>query len=310
MANARHSTTLGRRALRRLGILPAQPPVPLRSSVWSRPCPLDAMGAEVLQIDGLFLRIYRAAYQGGKTRGGERFPGLPHDVNHPHHEHDDHLASVPTFVLVHGIGVSARYFTKLASDLSKIGEVFLLDLPGFARLPTPPRVLSVAGFAAAVHKTLIRHGVKNPIIVGHSMGAQVVVELLARRPDYARAGVLIGPPVNDHERSLLKVGWRFAQSSIHESRALRIIALRAYLQCGIAWFVDVLPQMMRYPIEQRIKAVRVPMVLVRGEFDFVAPTSWLHRLGAKNPHVVTGAAHSVIYAHDSAVYDIIASLVE
>ena len=137
------------------------------------------------------------------------------------------------------------------------------------------------------------------------MGAQVVTELCARAPNFASRVVLIGPPVNAVERTLAWQAARFAQSSLHETRGLRLIAIRAYLQCGLAWFLDVLPAMMRYPIEERIREVSAPLLLVRGEYDYVSPDDWLVQLGADNPHVISDAAHSVIYAHDDEVFALV-----
>lgn len=277
-------------------------PLQLRPIRTRKDDPLDRLSAELVKVDGCWVRIFRKAYSGPGAPPGDRFPGLSPAGTAEAPER-------PTFVLIHGIGVSSHYFVNLSEDLARLGDVFLIDLPGFANLPQPPEVLSIAGFAAIVHDVLTAHGVHRPVIVGHSMGAQVVTELLARAPGYAERAVLIGPPVNDAERNVARQLTRFVQSSLHETRSLRLIAIRAYLQCGLAWFVDVLPQMMRYPIEERIQLVTEPTLLVRGEFDYVAPTPWLQRLGARNPQVVAGAAHSVIYAHDREVFELISDFV-
>ncbi|OKL55109.1 hypothetical protein BSZ39_00840 [Bowdeniella nasicola] len=280
-----------------------QRPIKLRPVFRRKDNPIDRLSAELVRTHDTWVRIFRKAYSGPGSTPGDRFPGLPNTG--PQKEH-----TRPTFVLIHGMGVSSRYFVKLSEDLSGLGEVFLIDMPGFANLPQPPEPLSIAGFAGVIHQVLVAHGVEKPIIIGHSMGAQVVTELMAKAPDYAQAGVLIGPPVNDAERNVALQVLRFAQSSVHESRQLRLIAVRAYLQCGIAWFLDVLPQMMRYPIEQRIPLVQCPTLLVRGEYDYICPTAWLEWLGAANPRVVSGAAHSVIYAHDTEIFGLITEFLE
>lgn len=276
----------------------------LRPIIRRRDDPLDRLSAELVKIDDCWVRIHRKAYDDGTL--GDRFPGLPLQAEHGEPSKPGAPTNaVPTFVLIHGIGVSSRYFVNLAEDLCRIGDVFLLDLPGFATLPHPRRPLSIASFAAIVHRVLVNHGVRNPVMLGHSMGAQVVTELLAQCPGYADRAILIGPPVNDRERTLTRQLIRFTQSSLYENRRLRLIAVRAYLQCGVTWFFDILPHMMGYPIEDRIQQVAEPVLLVRGEYDYVCPTPWLGRLGAENPHVVAGAAHCVIWAHDDDVFRLI-----
>lgn len=103
-----------------------------------------------------------------------------------------------TFVMVHGIGVSSTYFEPLAHALHPHGDVLLLDLPGFGGLPHPKRRLTISGFADVVLAGVESEGIDNPVFIGHSMGAQVVVDLL-RRHDISTHAVLIGPPVNPAE---------------------------------------------------------------------------------------------------------------
>ncbi|MCW1043223.1 alpha/beta hydrolase, partial [Streptococcus anginosus] len=84
----------------------------------------------------------------------------------------------------------------LAQLLVEHGDVITLDLPGFGDTTRPPHPLSIAGFAAAAHKIMRFEDVKNPVMLGHSMGAQVVTEMAARDPEWINRILLIGPPVN------------------------------------------------------------------------------------------------------------------
>lgn len=206
------------------------------------------------------------------------------------------------FVLVHGIGVSSRYLVPLAEHLARHGSVLLVDLPGFAGLPRPPEPASVADHAAVVGQILGAARAPRAVLVGQSMGTQVAVELAASRPDLVAGAVLVGPTVDAAARTVPRQALYFARSVPHEPRRMRLIALRGYAACGVRWFLETLPAMMRYPTEERIAAVRAPLVLVRGEHDRVAPPPWLARLAGRaggDARVVTvaGAAHSVVLAH-------------
>lgn len=278
---------------------------------WRRESPLDHMMPTVIRTrSGHWVRVHY-------------LPG-PHGLPTPlgHNEVD------PDFVLVHGIGVSSRYFVPLAEELSGTGDVYLIDLPGFAGLPRPHEPLSIAGFAAVLDLVVGELTLDRPVFVGHSMGAQVVTELLAAGKNTAAivpeaAAVLIGPPVNYRERRLLPLVWRFLQSSLHEPATIRRIAVAAYLSTGMQWFLSVLPHMMNYPIEERIRHVPCPVTLLRGEYDAVAPQAWIDllarnagsasgrmRAGISTHETVDGAAHSVIYDHDESVYQAVLHLVE
>lgn len=205
-----------------------------------------------------------------------------------------------TFVLVHGIGVSSTYFEPLAHALHPHGDVLLLDLPGFGGIPRPHHRLSITGFADVVLAGLRNEGVENPVLIGHSMGAQVVVDLLARHgiSDHA---VLIGPPVNPAEATVPLQVFRLLQSSTHESTRMRLLASRGYLRCGPAWLIDVMPSMMRYPMLEKVPRITADVLVIGGEHDTVTPASWIEQIAEELPRgrwvEIPGAAHGVVLEH-------------
>jgi len=204
------------------------------------------------------------------------------------------------FVLVPGIGVSSDYFERLAPDLNSFGPVHALDLPGFAGVTHPRRALDIRQFADLVGAVIDDLGLHDPIVVGHSMGTQIVVDLAARRPELSTL-VLIGPVVNPAERRVTVAARRFLQAAWHEPGRVKVLALRAYLVCGVHWFSQVLPKMMTYPIEQQLPKVRAHTLVIRGEHDAVAPRGWVEQIGRLLPSSrlweMPGAAHSVMHAH-------------
>lgn len=210
-----------------------------------------------------------------------------------------------TFVLVHGIGLSSQYLAPLADELTAYGEVMVLDLPGFGDLPRPQETLTIPAFAATVHGAMELYGVKDPILVGHSMGAQIVTELMARY-GYRRAA-LIGPPVNQHERSLPLVAWRYLQSAIFEKPNLALVALRSYARTFTSWVFETMPALMTYRIEDRLTDICADshVAILHGEHDYLAPSNWVEELAQACPHsdirVIRGAAHSTVYNDDSDV---------
>ena len=204
------------------------------------------------------------------------------------------------FVLVPGIGVSSTYFEKLAPHLNEFGPVHALDLPGFGGVPHPDDTLSIRQYADLVGRVIDELELDDPIVVGHSMGSQVVSDLVSRRPNISTL-VLIGPVVIPSERRVLKQDVRFLQSSWHEPLTVKVLAISAYLFCGFKWFSRVLPKMMSYPIEDALPNIEARTLVIRGEYDAVAPREWLKRIGQLLPesHLweIPGAAHSVMYAH-------------
>lgn len=213
-----------------------------------------------------------------------------------------------TFVLVHGIGVSSRYFVPLAEKLALHGQVVIFDLPGFGGVPHPRETFSIADFADVVTVTLEELGVGTPVLIGHSMGAQVVVEALAASPDLAAAAMLLGPVVNADDRTLRRVARRFLQSSRHERPGAAALSVGSYFLAGLWWTRQLLPRMVEYPIEDRIGGVRADLVLMSGNFDATSPRAWLELLaeaatsaGRVEVVSVEGAAHQLVVDHADVV---------
>lgn len=208
----------------------------------------------------------------------------------------------PVFVLVHGLGVNSRLFREVTERLRDHGRVLVFDLPGFGGLPHPSDPMSIGEFARAVNLALEELGVRRPVLVGHSMGAQVVVEMVCREPWLGGRMVLIGPVVRADQRSMGKVLRAFLRSSAHERFGAALASVRAYVRAGLRWPLEVLPAMLSYPIEERLAGVGGRLVIVRGDRDLLCPAEWADSLlqasGAVGHVVVAeGAAHQVVVDH-------------
>ncbi len=205
----------------------------------------------------------------------------------------------PAYVLVHGIGVSGRYFRPLSEALERDSHVLAPDLPGFGSSPKPAHALDVAQLADVVAALVADRGLTRPVLVGHSMGAQIVTEVLATRPGLAAGAVLIGPVVDDAARSAVRQGARLARDTVHESLRSNAVVFSDYLRCGPRRYAATLPHMLGYAIHERLPLVEEPVLVVRGARDPVAPAAWVDRLAGLAPrgraHHVPGAGHVAMY---------------
>jgi len=204
------------------------------------------------------------------------------------------------FVLVAGVGVAATYFEFLAPLLAAEGEVYALDLPGFAGVPASGEQPTAEFFADQVEAVIAHYGLVDPVLLGHSMGTQVVTEVLARRDDLSHA-VLVSPVVDEDEADVVTQAVRFTQSTLRESWHVTLTAFAAYLLCGMLYFLEVLPHMLRYRISDRIGLARTRLLLIRGEHDRPSPRRLHSRLVSRAHDArrweIEGAAHAVINGH-------------
>lgn len=98
---------------------------------------------------------------------------------------------------LHGWGRSHSDFDTVLTDLvaSHRGTgAIALDLPGFGASPSPPAAGGAGAYAELVEPVLGDCAAR-VVIVGHSFGGRVAVELAVRRPDVVAALVLCGVPL-------------------------------------------------------------------------------------------------------------------
>jgi pimeloyl-ACP methyl ester carboxylesterase len=184
----------------------------------------------------------------------------------------------PLFVMVHGIGMSHRYYGTLQRELLEHGDTLVLDLPGFGGTPRPGHRMSVQDYAAVIARTLDEEGALGCVMIGHSMGAQFVTELAISRPDLVSQLVLIGPVTNVEHRSAMKHTLMLLADAPLERPLTNLMLGIAYAQCGPRWYLQELPVMLDYRLDERLPMVKCPTLVIRGARDIISGRDWCRRL--------------------------------
>lgn len=191
--------------------------------------------------------------------------------------------SGPVFVLLHGIGMSHRYYRRLQILLARHGDTYSIDLPGFGATPRPDRQLSVPDYAAIIASTLQKMGASRVVVIGHSMGTQFATELAVQHPDLVSHVVLLGPVVDPARRTIRQQSLALGLDSLMESPVGNAIVFTDYARSGLRWYLTELPVMMSYDLEARLRLVTQPVLVIRGSRDPVASRPWCHKLAATAP---------------------------
>jgi pimeloyl-ACP methyl ester carboxylesterase len=219
----------------------------------------------------------------------------------------------PAFVLVHGIGVSSRYFQPVAAELAKRGEVYLVDLPGYGSAPKPRRgrEVSIADHAGVLAEVLRESELVDLVLVGHSMGTQVVSRLAVDSPDVSERIVLIAPTVYPGYRSLGAVVTRLLADIWREPlRVKAIAAVDYFVRCGVPYFLRQLPHLLEDRIEERLGDVRARTLVMRGDADVIVPVEWSRSLAELVPNstfVEVAGPHVVMFTDPVSVAAAIAA---
>ena len=212
-------------------------------------------------------------------------------------------SEAPTYLLVHGIGTSHRYYRRIQKRLARTGHTHSLDLPGFGGTRRPGRPLAVEKYGALLGRLLDRLEVPRAVLVGHSMGAQFVTELARQRPDVVSHVVLIGPVTDPRRATAVQQAMGLTRDVVKEPLSGNLIVFRDYLECGPRWFSAELVPMLAYRTDLALREVRSPTLVIRGASDPVSGSAWCATLAAAAPdgRFLEVAGHRHLVHHSAAV---------
>lgn len=211
----------------------------------------------------------------------------------------------PVIIMVHGIGVAGNYFFPLANELIDDFNVVVLDLPGSGETIKPKQALTIRQLADTIAAFITRDYNTKPILVGHSMGCQIISLLDAAAPRLCGPLVFISPTVNKHERTAPKQLLRLLQDTTKEPLNVNLTIMRDYLRYGFRRYLQTQRYMINDCIEARMPSHHQPSRVVRGSNDLISPHDWAKYLSDSLPngllHEIPGHAHAV---HHTAARDI------
>ena len=100
--------------------------------------------------------------------------------------------SSPTIILIHGFLSSTFSYRRLIPLLNKEFSVLALDLPPFGQSEKSTSfTYSYKNMAAIIEELIVRLQLYKVILVGHSMGGQIALNVANQRPDLVEKIVLL-----------------------------------------------------------------------------------------------------------------------
>jgi len=96
-----------------------------------------------------------------------------------------HSGAGPELFLIHGVGLNADFWSAMVPKLIESFSVTIVDMPGHGR-----SACLATGAGLADYGDTIAEAINGPsVIVGHSMGALIALDLAIRHPDLVAAAV-------------------------------------------------------------------------------------------------------------------------
>lgn len=209
--------------------------------------------------------------------------------------HDD-SGALPTLLLLHGFPLSRATWSHQVESLCTHARVIAPDLPGFGDTPAGQGPFDMGRYAGACAELLEHLGVAMPVIVvGHSMGGYVALELFRRHPERVAGMMLVstragadGPPARAARDAAAEdvrrqgVGVlvnnmlpKLLATSTAQAHPARVEAVRASIEAASReGAVGALAAMRDRPDSTAtLGAIRVPVSIVHGTDDALIPPS-------------------------------------
>ena len=188
-------------------------------------------------------------------------------------------ASPATVLALHGWGRSHRDFAQvLAPADAPALDAIALDLPGFGAAAPPPEPWGSRDYAELVAEVLDE--MDTPIVVlGHSFGGRVAVELAALRPEVVAGLVLTGVPLQRtgaprRPPFRFRIARRMRKLGLLSATRMEQLRQRfgsSDYRAAQGIMRSVLVRVVNERYDDALEAIRCPVDLVWGEDDEVAP---------------------------------------
>jgi pimeloyl-ACP methyl ester carboxylesterase len=149
------------------------------------------------------------AYQYPWPAVPEKYVTVDGIATHLHHTGPTTLPGTPpdtrlgrTLLCVHGSGNNGHSFMPLLERLGHAHSVIAVSLPAHARSGGLESLGSIEAMAAHTAGVIESLGLQRPVVMGHSMGGAVALELALERPQAVGGLVIVGslakfPPLPD-----------------------------------------------------------------------------------------------------------------
>jgi pimeloyl-ACP methyl ester carboxylesterase len=220
------------------------------------------------------------------------------------------LGSGPTVLMLHGIGGGHRAFAPQVETLASLGyRAVAWDMPGYGH-SAPIEPYTFKGLAQSCVNLIDALQCESVVLLGHSMGGMVAQEVIARRPDKVNKLVLCGTSAAFGKRTDGKSAEAWAQQFISQrtapldagqtmaDMAARLVPqmvgpgslpeglkLAEFCMASVpaATYRRALECLVTFDRQAALAQIRVPTLLVGGEFDRVAAPSVMKRMAAEIP---------------------------
>ncbi|HSK19402.1 MAG TPA: alpha/beta hydrolase [Longimicrobiales bacterium] len=207
-----------------------------------------------------------------------------------------------TAIVTAGLGLTSRFYKESYAAFAAAGiHLIVPDLPGWGETPGPHTGLRPADSAAFLIELARALGIRRAVFIGHSLGAQAIVQVAERRPDLAAALVLVGPTGAPGRFELLRQAWGLAVEARRTSASVIAAVAREYVSASPARYIGTWLRHSRDELPARLPRIQCPALILAGDADPVCRPEFIELLRHRMPHAavewVRGGTHALPRGH-------------
>lgn len=233
----------------------------------------------------------------------------------------------PAIILIHGLGLRSESWIEQIKILKKNYTIYSLDLPGHGQSkPLSQKKLTLKGFCSEITKFIKLLNIYKPIMIGHSLGALITIEIAGNNPKILKSGVAISSVYKRSKEALRKVQKRAKEINENPNEEILVNKLverwfgnlKSLKMSNQAKFIKKLLLLNKknnfegyanaYDLFSKldgnstktVKNIKVPMLYVTGEKDLNSTPSMskkLAKINDQNYAIIKGARHVVPVTH-------------
>lgn len=207
----------------------------------------------------------------------------------------------PALIMLHGMVVSGRYYSRLAHRLAHRYRIYIPDLVGFGKSTKGPRALTIEQSVEIVREWMQVLGLQQSILLGQSYGCQVVTALAVTYPELVQQLILLDPTLEPRARRFPYLLWNWFINMLREPPTLYPILVQDLYDAGIFRSLNILNYMLHDRIEERLPLIQQPVLVMRGSRDTIAPQTWCEQVTQLLPQgqlvVINHKAHDAHFSN-------------
>lgn len=202
-------------------------------------------------------------------------------------------------VILPGWGQNKKHWVHNVRQLSKIGPIKAIDLPGFGEELLVSDEWGIPEYANWVSNLINKNKMKDVVLIGHSFGGKIASYLSSQNPAWLKALILVATPALYRPSlfvrskiALYKIIKRIVPNSIRE-----VFYSEELKEAKKQGMEKILRKVVPFDQTLLLTKIRVPTLLIWGENDDYPPISIGKEINSLIPNsklkVIEDAGHQI-----------------